>query len=204
MDSIGVLGTRFGALASVLLLAVEARPQEGMDPLVLVCDQAAATLAIGSEGPPSALPSGSAITRVDWARLIEYGRDENPAGDPLRTGSGTATHRCGDLVVSVQGGFLNSNAVGELGALEFPIASVRRGDVVIVPPTALAECEQANPRFELHGDCPGGYAESIRVRSSREGWKVTYERAYLDPEREERTETKEETVRAASAPAVKR
>jgi hypothetical protein len=209
MDMSRRLGCRIGALAAAALLAGEARSQGG-DPVVITCDPAGPRLTIGSGEPPSDAPSGLEVTAVDWSRLIRFGSEKNPAGDPLRSGSRTVEHRCGPLLVSVRGGFLNANAVGELGAVEFGVIAVRRGDRAVVPATALEECEQGNPRFLAHGDCPDRWAESIRVAPSPGGWRVAYERVYLDEDLASRRATDEETVRdggyhpAATRPGVKR
>lgn len=177
--------------------AARAKAQE-QESLRIVCDPAGPVLELTVGTPPASpgrTPRPGSVTELDWIRLIEWGEEKNPAGDPLRIGTRRDTRECGDLTVSVEAGFLNSNAVGELGALEFPTVEVRRGGAVLVPRTALEECQRDSPRFELYGSCPEGYATAIALRPAGAATEILYERHYLDEDSKERHRRDTRTVR---------
>jgi hypothetical protein len=141
-----------------------------------------------------------AVTTINWGALVKMGPQKNLHGEPLRTGSNTATRRCGPYTVRIKAGYLNTNPMGESGAIEFPVVDIMMNKAPVVPPTALNSCEQAMPRYSAFGPCPEAWAQSIRVTwdgTARKS-KVTLHRIYEDRSYEQRSINEEYEVSAAA------
>ncbi len=152
-----------GALAASALQPHALAAQDVADgPLELRCDANGTTVTLGDTALVG-FPRGSKVTtrRVPWVSLITVGRASNQFGDPLRTGSRTLTHRCGRLSLRFQGGFFNSNVMGELGALEFPAVTLVARGKVILPRTGFYQCTAGPGREEAYGACPERWARAI-------------------------------------------
>jgi len=117
---------------------------------------------------------------VRWGTLLKVGPEKNQWGDPLRTGSRNASNKCGPFKVIFSSGFLNSNPQGELGAIDFPVVEIRKGNKVILEQTALELCDVNLSRYNYFGECPDRWAKSIEVVPTSSGHEVRVKRAFTD------------------------
>jgi hypothetical protein len=118
--------------------------------------------------------------RLNWIRLLKLGPQKNVLGDPLKTGTRVKTFLCGPITIKYSSGFLNSNPQGELGALNFPVIAVWKGKQVLLPSTALEECDVNLGRYEYFDLCPNGWARSIMVEPTSKGLTIEVKRTFTD------------------------
>ncbi|HYC47802.1 MAG TPA: hypothetical protein VED01_20210 [Burkholderiales bacterium] len=176
--------------AAFTTLAAVPAPDAGYGKLRLTCEAKASSLHVADAAAPAAAGQRGTSTTIVWGALIRMG-PKNQRGESLRLGSSTSQYRCGRYDVRVSGGYLNPRPMGEGGAIEFPVIEIREGKNVIVPRTALSECEEALPRYGHFGECAKSWAKSISVAWNPATRKalVTLERAYVDKAYEDKTLT---------------
>jgi hypothetical protein len=80
-----------------------------------------------------------------------------------RSGSKTLKRQCGAFTIVVRGGFLNSNPMGELGAIEYPLIGISFNGKSIAKPIAIGECDSTNSRYNAESHCPDDWATEITV-----------------------------------------
>jgi hypothetical protein len=149
--------------------------------LPVLCNQknSAAFIAFDPEQKPAS--SGNWKKKmVNWMALLKVGPRKNFDGDPLRSGSRVASVKCGTLTIRVAGGFLNPNAQGELGAMDFPLVEIMQGRKLLLQQTALETCAIDWPRYEFFGKCPDQWANSIEVMPTASGFQVNVRRVFHD------------------------
>jgi hypothetical protein len=188
-------------LLVMLLAGTPAHAQDrGYGKVRLQCDASASIVQVSDLNARQAGGKEGALqsTTVDWRTLMKMGPEKNLHGEPLRTGSNTAAHRCGLYTVSIKAGYLSPNPTGRSGAYEFAVVQVLMNGAAVVAPTALFQCEQSAAEFSGFGPCPQAWAQTIRVawNPSAGKSKVTIHRAYEDKSYEERTVTDEFEVAA--------
>ena len=159
--------------------------------LRLECDAKASSLALADAAAPAPIKDPQITsTTIVWGALIRLS-SRNAQGEVQRLGSSTSHLKCGRYEVRVSGGYLNPRQMGEGGAIEFPVVEIRHGQDVIVPRTAIAECEEALPRYAHFGPCTKAWAQSVRVawNAAAKKSQVTIERAYIDRDHKDRNVT---------------
>jgi len=145
-------------------------------PLQYTCVAGKSEIVISADA--EAAPSG---TRLAWSHLIRLGPQKNNQGDLLRTGSKTLARTCGALSVRFKGGYLNSNVMGQDGAVEFAVVEIRHGKKKLLPATAMAECDMNDDRMNYFGACPNRWAVSIHTHTIASGrWEISVVRQFLD------------------------
>lgn len=120
---------------------------------------------------------------VDLGALVIHGKPDDAQGEVRRTGSQTASSPCGELTVSIQGGFYNANPQGEMGADNYAVVSIHQGKTLLVGPVAIGECEAGNPRYEVFAQCPRQWAATVRVYATPHDsapWRVELRHAYTE------------------------
>ena len=188
--AIGALFVLSSALATFAAAVAPAR-EGAYGKLRLDCDAKSSVLHVVDASAPAAKRDGQLnSTTIVWGALIRLG-PKNAQGEAMRLGSSTSHYRCGRYEIRISGGYLNPRPMGEGGAIEFPVIEVRQGQDSVVPRTALAECEEALPRYGHFGECTKAWAESVSVawNASTQKSQVTIRRAYIDRAHNDRTAT---------------
>lgn len=105
--------------------------------------------------------------------LLLSKEDEN--GIRLRLGSKKAIQKCGAVKLIFESGFYNSNPVGELGLLEYPLISVLINNKAIINRSPLNLCNSSGTR-EI---CPTDFSiQAIEiVKSSKNLYQVKVKKA---------------------------
>lgn len=167
------------ALCCVLaLLANSAWAEGAQSPLPYDCNPRSGAMVIGQAQPQPDFMRA----KLDWIALLKVGPRKNQWGDPLRSGSRTASKTCGPITIRYSSGFLNTNPQGELGALDFPVIEIRHGQRLLLEATALEQCDVRTARYEYFGACPARWASRIEVVPVAAGFQVRVLRNYLDAE----------------------
>lgn len=149
--------------------------------LLFYCNQSSGAFFLSSD--PAEQPSPSARYKkrsIDWTSLLKMGPQTNAWGDPLRSGSRKAIKKCGPITATFSSGFLNTNPQGELGALDFPVVEIRKGNKVLLAPTALEQCDIQLSRYNYFGACPDSWAQLIEVLPTSGGHLVQVKRVFTD------------------------
>jgi len=155
-------------------------------------------------GPGGEMPDGDVpakTVRVNWSALIRLGPPRNSFGDRNRSGSAVSRVRCGPLEVQISAGYLNTNPQGELGVIEFPVVTIAQAANIVLPNTAMSDCEVSLSRYSYFGKCPDSWARSITAVKHRKTGelRLTVERAFVDSDYQYQLRT--DTVRVPNSTA---
>lgn len=104
--------------------------------------------------------NGYSVEKITSFKLTQY-TTKDKQGNVYRTGSKTLKRQCGAFTIIVSGGFLNSNPMGELGAIEYPLISLSFDGKPIAQKIAIGECDSTNNRYNAESHCPDEWATEI-------------------------------------------
>jgi hypothetical protein len=90
-------------------------------------------------------------------------RNEGREGRTSRVGSTTLQKKCGELTISIQGGYLNSNPDGELGATEYPLVEATFRGKQLLQKTSLGYCSTTFGRYNYMTQCPNDWATEVTL-----------------------------------------
>jgi hypothetical protein len=148
----------------------EDRTQEAMSGgIAYLCSADRSSVVISSDTVD--LPEdGYSPMKVEPGSLVIYSADAE-GGTSRRTGVRTVQSNCGELVVSIHGGFYNDDPLGELGAVDdYAVITVLRDGKVLVGPVAIGVCSEGNPRYDTFAECPAGWATRVTVHTQGRDW----------------------------------
>lgn len=130
------------------------------------------------ESKPEASVGKGETEWIDPSSLVEYGNIES--GDEVRrTGSTRVTKECGELSLTVSGGFYNANPQGELGAMEdYAIVEILDSMGSTTGPMAMGSCDTNSPRQNYMVDCPQDWIFNAIAVSTDNGMKVHVNHQY--------------------------
>jgi len=172
---------------NVVLLLVVSTHAMGADPsgdasVSYYCNAKTSSFFIIAEDSEVSWPKGMRPNRsIQWSSLLKWGPQTNGSGDPLRTGSLVVNRQCGKLNIRFEGGYLNDNLQGQDGALEFPVIELTIDKRLVLPRTAIAECDASDTRTAYFGPCPSEWAQSIQaVTKPVDKVNVTIKRKFVD------------------------
>lgn len=162
---------RYILLVSAAVSTSSASSQDMSGHVLYVCDEKTSSVSLSTVTQTTEMrfeqqkKIGRTAERINFTDLIQHDQDE----PSHRTGSEVATRACGRFKVSIEGGFVNWNPNGELGALEFPLVSIELNDEQRSGPISLGTCEKGNSRYDQSSNCPDDWAVTV------EAWLSTSE-----------------------------
>ena len=161
--------------------------QEWQHFLTYFCDQRKSIffVSVGLEAKPTTEANYDEKI-IDWVGLMPVRKVVNDGVQEIwsRMTSKVVSRQCGLLEIRFKGGALIGNPNGPYGAVEFPLVELRKNNKIVLPETALYECELPNKEgFNPFYHCPDGYAQSIESTvTPKNKLKITVHRNFLDPD----------------------
>lgn len=137
------------------------------NPLLIYCDPKANSVVLGDTNLINI--KNFLKKEVDWEELLVMSKSKNVRGELLKGGSKIGKIQCGNLKIAIKYGYLNPDFQGQSGADDFPIITIKNGNKIILPETALEACSQTEPRlgFFYKGKCPNDWATSVHVENKK-------------------------------------
>ena len=141
--------------------ALQARQQPG---LYYACQADASRIELEhAESADARDPSRGPAEWIDPSALVEYSA-EDARGEVWRTGSTSITRQCGDLRLTVSGGYFNHRIQGEMGAAaDFAIVEVTDGDGRSSGRLAIGTCNPSFPRYSSMVECPRDWVTGLNA-----------------------------------------
>ena len=180
-----------GAISFLIMSAVHAEQE---DVPLFSCSKDGRRLYVSWQGH---VTEDLRTVSVNLARLRVRGQFDPKIQVWWRAKSKSVVRRCGPLAIKVSLGFVNSNPMGELGAVEFATVEISRNHQVLVPEFGLETCDVGLSRFKYFGDCPERYAAglSLEIDKADSCARIRIKRSFIDAALRDRE--MEETIHIA-------